>query len=188
MEFSRVGIAFRVRRESGREGAVEVRAADGFELVGEFDGRVARLDDREDATGVTDDVGVGDAATQEGLRTCHGFFTPDAHHIVVAHVTVAVPLSTAVTQAKAVYHACPQEPVMAGGIGLDRIRTDAQQSASQIVGDLAGDREAEAGDLFLDGSEVPGQVWVVGHIRSPLDPASCSVGLSAWTILSADAS
>ena len=64
-------------------------------------------------------------------------------------------------------HAIAEEPMMARHIGsVDWVRAVAQQSALELLGDLAGHRQVIGGEFFANGPEIAGEIRrsvVEGH-------------------------
>jgi len=151
----RVGL--RVRGHRAAQLAVEVVGADRVEVPGELEGEV-RLAQRQQASGVLDDVGAGGAGRQ--VRAVLGH-VGGAVQGGGAHPAVAVPLGAAVAQPDAVDHAAALEPVGGGDAGLGVVAVT-DQPAGQLRRQGALDGQLGGGDLVDGRGVVADQVGLVG--------------------------
>jgi len=135
----------RMRGHARREPAVVIEAAHRLELARDLR-RERRLDEREHAAGVLDDVRVRDAGREiaDGRRVLHERPCP--------HVAIAVPLRAAVAERDSVQHPVAEEPVRRRA-GL-RVRAIAHVEPAEGGGDGAVDGQVERGHLVRDRREV----------------------------------
>ena len=138
-ELARAGVDHAMRGE-GRVDASKIDGADGLEVPVEFD-RQGHLDERKDAPGVGEDVGIGRAAAADpGVPP--GLDVP-----------VAIPARLAGLEAYPVDHAVTGEKESRvrswPGIG-----TVPQVDAGELRGQRAGDREIVRRDLVGDRHEI----------------------------------
>ncbi len=110
-------VAFGVRCVAAGQRAVEGGGSDGVEVVAELDREGTGLDQRQGASGVPDDVGVGGEVHAAVDWSVVGSLAEHVGDVTRSHPTVAVPLGAPVGEPYAVHHALAGEPVVGGRLG-----------------------------------------------------------------------
>ena len=149
MQLAGGGVDQGVRGVAAGKGAVEVARPHCLELVGQRIGPPAAFDDGQRAARVADDVRVGREVEARVDRAGTGRLAEGSGHVGRSHPSVAVPLGLTAADADAVDHPSPQEPVVGGGVGVDRVGPVAQVTPVEVVGDRP--RDGEIGDRVLVG-------------------------------------
>ena len=171
------GVAVRVGRPRAAEGATEVAAGDGFQLVADLDRQHAALGEGVGAPAHGEHVRLRDVGLDEagafpvavGLDPADGLGAGQpgqpqaARDLVIADEAVPVPQRLAVAQSHAHDHARAGEPVVGARVlRVERVGVgaDAQETAVEACRDRAGDLQVEDRHLLPDRGERPGQVAV----------------------------
>ena len=165
----------RVAGEPRFERAVEIGPANARQLVVKFDRNAARLDDRAqlaaDVHEVRIDVAVARAFAWPGERLA----AQDPGGVPIEDEAAAEPFRLAPAQPQAVRHARAREPVMAHQAHpielIDRIGTDPEEAAGQLLRDVADHLQVEGGDLAPEGRKVSSDIRRAGAVRR----GDCSV-------------
>ena len=156
-------IELRMSGERAGQGAEEIVATHGLQLVGEFDGATSGLHHGPRGAGEGADVRV--RTTRRVVPIASGNVGQSARRADRGRsdVAIAVPLGPTLAQSDSVHHAVTDEPVVGRGIdGPDRVRSVAQVTTVQLAWQLADHRKIERGHLLGDRGVVSGQVAVVG--------------------------
>ena len=139
-----------MRGEGAGDGAIIVAIAAPVQRAGLDLGRQVTFFQREQASGVKDDVGIGDAAVLDGRSRCIRQFTAEAAEQRAAGVVFGLPFrgadpavavtGAAVLEMEGVQHAVADKPVRARRIEL-RIGAVAIERAVELAGQFAHDLE-----------------------------------------------
>src|SRR5262245_4190641 len=126
--FARYRIEMRMTGEPGFERAVEISSADDCQIVVEFDGNTASLNDGTQPAAVVHQVRIAVAIASALAGPGNRLAAQDPGGVAIEDEAAAEPLRLAPAQPQAVRHARPGEPVMArqaylvqviDGIGAD---------------------------------------------------------------------
>lgn len=105
---------------------------------------------------MADDIRVG-CEVAEGLvhRSRSVRLTKRVGHVARTHPSVSVPLGLSVAKSEPVHHALAREPVVRTRIGsAERIRSDAQVTAIEMIRNRARHGEVGNSDLLVNRTEV----------------------------------
>ena len=159
------GVELRMRIDTERERPTEVGLTEGLEITADHI-RTAQFLEGEHHARVMHDIGVAITGEHATRRTQDRRAIEMRGGAGTQHPAVAIPLRPAAAQGHPVEHALADEPVMVGGIGIDRVGTGADEPTLEHLGQRAGDLEFDGVDLIGYRCEVALEECGVRHDRA----------------------